>query len=586
MAIPPVTVQSKITSVKLFTNKAEITRVSKIRLQKGLNIIQIEGLPDNLYDWSARGSLPEKYNGKILSMEISRQALIEKRKKKIMEIEKKLEELKDRDADLADDLNNITHQETFLNSIGEFTKQTASKELVTRLPQTDVWSNTMQFTGSKRKELQNLRRVILKKRRDLAAEIQKWEFELTQIAGYSYYSTYQSLKIAIEKNTAMNQVQQYGEFAEQYANKQKYLADTSQIDTEKRILLNIFSSSDGETDFTFTYMIPNTYWMMKYDFRASKKNNEMEILLYSDIYQKTGEDWDNIGLSLSTGAPLTSVALPLINPWYLSARTAYKEGAFGGISKSKIYKSEEIEGAAGMSNFEITKKDALPLPETSVKASGMSFEITFPLKQSIESSDRYQKKFIKSYTVKAAKGLKYFYQTVPASSGKVFLMALAANQTELPWLGGEAQVFLENEFMGKVNVPDTPVGREKELVLGIVPDCSAKKELVKRFEDTAGVFGGNKRIVYSYKIILENNSNETRDIYIIDNFPVSTTDDIKIEIKDLSYGFLINDEIKKSTEYAQGIRKYLVNLAPGLKKEITYDVVITYDRELIINGLR
>jgi len=146
-ALQPVTVQSRITSVKLFTNKAEITRISKIKLKQGLNIIQIEALPDNLYDWSARGSLPEKYKGKILSMEISRQALLEKRKKKIMEIEKKLEELKDRDADLADDLNNITHQETFLNSIGEFTKQTASKELVTRLPQTDVWSNTMQFTG-------------------------------------------------------------------------------------------------------------------------------------------------------------------------------------------------------------------------------------------------------------------------------------------------------------------------------------------------------------------------------------------------------------------------------------------------------
>lgn len=585
-ALQPVTVQSRISSVKLFTNKAEITRISRIKLQKGLNIIQIEGLPDNLYDWSARGSLPEKYNGKIMSMEISRQALLEKRKKKIMEIEKKLEELKDKDADLADDLNNLMLQETFLNSIAEFTKQTASKELVTRLPQTDVWSNTMQFTGSKRKEMQNLKRIIMKKRRDLAAEIQKWEFELTQIAGHSYYSNYKSLKTAVEKNTAMNQVQQYGDFTEQYAEKQRYLSDTSQIDTEKRILLNIFSATDEETDFTFTYMIPETYWIMKYDFRASKKNNEIEIILYSDIYQKTGEDWDNIGLSLSTGAPLTSIALPLLNPWYLNARTAYKGGALGGLAKSKSYKADMEEGASGMSDYDSPKKEAIPVPETSVKESGLNFEISFPLKQSIESSTKYQKKFIKSYSVKSAKGLRFFYQTVPASSGKVFLMAKTRNQTELPWLGGEAQVFLENEFIGKVDVPDTPVGKEKELVLGIVPDITSKKELVKRFDDTAGVFGGNKRIIYSYKVTVENNSKETRDVIIVDNFPVSTTEDIRVEIKDLSYGFLSDDEIKKTTEYAQGIRRYLVNIAPGSKKEITYDAVITFDKELIINGLK
>ncbi len=585
-ASQPVIVQSGISAVKLFTNKAEITRTSRIKLEKGLNLIQIEGLPDNLYDWSARGSLPEKYNGKILSMEISRQALLEKRKKKIREIEEKLEDLKDRDADLADDLANIMFQEDFLNSINDFAKISASKELVTRLPQTDVWSSTMDFTGSRRKTIQGSKRAIYKKRRDLAEEIQKWEFELTQIAGHAYFSNYKSLKMAVEKNTISNQVQQYGEFADQYAQQKGFLEkDTSRIDTEKKILLNIFSANEGETDFTFTYMIPDTYWIMKYDFRASKKNDEVEIILYSDIYQKTGEDWDNINLSLSTGAPLNSIALPLLYPWYLSANRPFKdeENRYALKSKKEYAPSKKAESASGMNEY---VQEEAKVPETSVKESGMYMEISFPLKQTIESSEKYQKKYIKSYTIKSGKGLKYFYQTIPASSGKVFLMAKTVNQTELPWLGGEAQVFLENEFIGKVDVPDTPVSKEKEIVLGIVPDTVSKKELVKRFDDTSGVFGGNKRIVYSYKITAENNSKETREIVLMDNFPVPTTDDVKVEIKDLSYKYLEDEETKKSTEYAQGIRKFIITLVPGSKREITYDAVVTYDKELIINGLR
>lgn len=581
----PAPAESKITAVKLFTNRAEITRSSKIRLTKGLNTILIEGLPDNLYDWSVRGSLPEKFNGKIISMEISRQALLEKRRKKIAEIEKKLEELRDIDAGLADDLTNIKGQDDFINSINEFTRQTASKDLQTRIPQTDLWGSTLDYTAKKKKDLQNSARVIQKKRRELAKEIQKQEFELVQIGGSSYYSSYQKINRAMEKNIAQTQVQQYADVTDQYAQQQTYLrSDTSGIDTEKRLLLNIYSAADNETDFDLIYMIPNTYWHMMYDFRASKTNNEIEVILYANIYQKTGEDWDGIKLSLSTGEPLTNIALPYLPPWYLNADRPYSEDK----EYFRSYKKAEANGKSAMAEEDESggKKNGAPIPESTVTAAGFNFEVAFPIRQTIESSDKYQKKLIKSYMLKSAKSLKYYFETVPESSGKVFLMAKTSNQTELPWLGGEAQVFLENDFIGKVNIPDTPVDKEQNLVLGIAPDMTAKKELVKKYNDTSGVFGGNTKIVYSYKIIVENDSKEQREIIILDNFPVSNSKEIDVEIKNLSMQFISDDAIKKTTEYQQGIRKYVINLSAGAKKEITYDAVITFDKELFINGLK
>jgi len=594
IAAKPVTVKSEITSVKLYTNRAEITRVSKIKLNRGSNIVEVEGLPDNLYDWSVRGSLPEKYNGKILSMEIARQALLEKRNKKIMDIEKKLEELKDKDSELSDDLANIISQEEFLNSINDFAKISASKELVTKLPQTDTWGSTLDFTNSKRKSLQGAKRTILRKRKDIAAEIQKWEFELSQAGGRSYFANFKALNQAVEKNTLMPQMQQYGDLADKYAQQRGFLSsNSSQIDMEKRILLNIFSADEGETNFNFTYMIPNTYWKMKYDFRASKKKDEIEIVLYSDIYQKSGEDWDNINLTLSTGAPQNNVIVPPIHPWYLRIiREDYRSSEKFALSRSKkevnaaIMESDALYDDDYENARELSGNNKAVIPESAIAESGFNFEIALPLKQSIESSEKYQKKLIKSYTIKSGKGLKFYYQTAPVSSGQVFLLAKATNQTELSWLTGEAQVFLENEFMGKVNIQNTPVTKENDLVLGIVPDISSKKELVKRYEDTAGVFGGNKRIVYSYKITVESNAKESREIIVLDNFPVSNTESIKVEIKDLSEQFQKDDETIKSTEFAQGIRKFVITLSPGSKKEITYNAVITYDKELRIDGLR
>jgi len=578
-------VRSEITSVKLYTNRAEITRISKIKLNSGLNIVEVEGLPDDLHDWSVRGSLFEEYNGKVLSIEITREALLETRKKKIIGIEKKLEELKDNDTELSDELANIISQEKFLNSINDFAKISASKELVTKFPQTEAWESTLDFTNSKRKSLQSAKREILKKRRDLAAEIQKLEFELSQAGGRSYYANYKELNLAVEKNTLTPQTQQYGDLSDKYAQQWGFLEkDTSQIDTEKRILLNIFSADDDETDFNFTYMIPNTYWNMKYDFRASKKRDEIEIILYSDIYQKTSEDWNNINLTLSTGAPQNSIILPSIYPWYLSVMR--KNYASKAHIESEKYSEEMSMMILNDSEESYDMEMDMKMPESEIVESGFNFEITLPLKQSIESSEKYQKKLIKSYIVKSGEGLEYYYQTVPESSDQVFLMAKIINETELPWLGGEAQVFLENEFMGKVNIPNTPVTKENEIVLGVVPDANSKKELVKMYEDTTGVFSGNRRIVYSYKITVESNAKESREIIVIDNFPVSTTEDVKVEIKDLSDQFKRDDETAKSTEFAQGIRRFVINLPPGAKKEITYNAVISYNKELRINGLR
>lgn len=577
----PVPVNSTITSVKLFTNRAEITRTARLNLKKGLNTVVIEGLPDNLYDWSVKGTLPEKFTGRIMSLEISKTALVEKRRKKIQEIEKKLEELRERDAEYTDDLANLKQQENFLNSVTKFTEQEASRELSTRMPQTTVWSSTMEYISQKRKAILSSRRDTHKKRRDLAKEIQKLEFELNRVAGRSYYNSYMKLDQAIQQNTASMEIQQYGNLTDQYEARERSLTESRPgIDTEKRLMLTIFSSADSAADFSLTYLIPDTFWKMKYDFRASRNKNEVEVIVYSDIYQKTGEDWNNVNLSLSTWAPLSNINLPDIPPWYLDIRTEYKRSRMeGAIVAEKSYSARDLD------DEEYVGKGA-PIPETEITSKGVSMEISFPVKQTIESSEAYQKKYLKSYTVKSGKDLNFFYQMAPEMSSQAYLMALVKNNTEIPWLAGEAQVFLENEYTGKINIPDTPVNAERELVLGIDPSVKSEKELVKKYEDKAGLFGGNRKIIYSYKITVENSTSEIKNVTVLDNIPVSRNSGIKVDIENRNIEPLSDDETKKSSDYARGIRKYVVNIPPASKREITYDAVIIFNKDLNVSGLK
>jgi hypothetical protein len=184
---------SKIDSVKLYQNQAMISRSVNIKLAKGENVVVLGGLPQTLYDWSVKSSLPKDYKGRILSVEVEKKALLKKRENRIADIEKILIDLREKDLELLDSLKENQSEQGFLDSILNFTNQTASKELVTRIPQIKVWDDTLEYVSGKRKALLARKRAIEKKREEIGKSIQKWEFELSQIAGTTYYRNYQTM---------------------------------------------------------------------------------------------------------------------------------------------------------------------------------------------------------------------------------------------------------------------------------------------------------------------------------------------------------------------------------------------------------
>ena len=574
-------VQSRIVSVKLYRNQARIVRTARVSLEKGTSTVVLTGLPRILHDWSVRGSLQRGFSGRILSLEVAQKALLKKREKRILTIEKRLERLRERDQELLDELRNIASQENFLNAVLDFTNQNVSKELATRIPQVRVWDNTLSYVSRKKSELLRQKRRTEKKREEVGRNIQKWEFELSQIAGNSYYKTYRALnQVMLTNRSAMN-VQQFAEITGTYARRNRLLRSREgKVDIEKQVIASVYSPRKAETTITIQYVIPSTSWRMLYDIRASRKKGTIHMVVYADIYQKTGENWKNIDLALSTGAPVSSIRPPSLSPWFLDIRDGRRlEGASGAMaikSRKKMAPARE----------EIDAESPVLLPETRVREKGPYFEIALPMKQTILSSAKYQKKYLKEYNIRKGSGARFYYEVRPSRVRTAYLRVETTNVTELPWLSGESQIFLENEFMGKVSIPDTPPGKKEDLVLGIEPRISAKKELVKKYEDEAGVFGGKRRIKYEWKITVENQIPQARDVLVHDVIPVSRNKKIEVMVENLSRPYMKDPEFEKSTEFARGIRRWKVSVPGNSKIEITYDVTLSFDRDIPIQGIR
>lgn len=575
---------SVIESVKLYRNQAQIQRSAQVELSRGENQIILNGLPPLLQDWSVRARLPRNIQAKIVNIEVEKKALLERRQKKILEIENKLDELREKDRELIDRLAGIRQKEKFLNSLSEFSNQTASDELKRGMPQIKVWQQTLNFMESQNSELKKSTRLIEIEREELGKRIQKLEFELSQIAGYSYLNKYRSLNKNILDNRASLQVQQFSNSTSDYAERLRLLENPqSGVDTEKRVVLTLFSKIDRKVNLEFEYMISSNNWNMKYDIRASEASKSAEITMFADIYQKTGEDWQNVSMLLSTGKPGHSLKEPVLYSWQLDViRRQPKDDYDGIVAESKP------EGASGRAKRIKTADDeSEDFGETvQVRESGVNVEIAFAQKVSVESSQKKQKKFIKTYDLNNDGQVKFFYELFPQRDNKGFLKAALKNTSEMPWLPGQAQIFFDNEYMGKTTLPHVPPGETEEIVLGSNPSITAEKELVKKFEDTSGLFGGNRKIEYSYRILVENKTRKPAKVIVNDMIPVSRNEKIEIKIKNLSLQFRNDKEFIKTAEYGNGRRQWEVNMPANFKREITYTAEIIFDEKLNIRGLR
>lgn len=585
---------STIESVKLYQNQALVMRKARVTLQKGLNRITLKDLPPNLYDWSVRGGFGSEFKGTINSVDVTKNALTQRRRERLLKIEDKLSVLQDQDLALADDLKTVAGQVSFLESVMDFTKVNAAKELAAQVSHPASWDGTLNYVKSRMKDLLKEKRKIEKDRETLGKDIQKWEFDLFQVGGANYYKNYLSIKNTMKTNRSILSGQQFDKGIYEYAEYNKELQKSGgPMEYEKQVELEISSPASMDVEFELSYLIPGTQWDMKYDIRADENKKNLEMTIYGDIRQTTGEDWSNIHLALSTGQPVQSIVFPVMERWYIDVisndtGTMAAPSKYYGGAASQIFSADSSTLKAGEETIS-RQEDVTAL--TSVEEKGINVEMTLPLKQNIPSEQRSHKKMIRDFTLSADNsskegGVRFFYELVPSKQTDSIIKIAVTNNSALPWLEGEAQIFLDNEFMGKTTIPFTPKGMEREIVLGTEKRISGKKELIKKYEDNTGLFSGRRRILYSYKITLQNDCTSEKGITLHDMIPVSRNEKIEVEIGKLSHPFEKDAITEKSADFAQGKRTWKLTLSPHQKSEITFNIVVTFDKDLNVKGLR
>jgi hypothetical protein len=83
------------------------------------------------------------------------------------------------------------------------------------------------------------------------------------------------------------------------------------------VVVEVSANAPVSATLTLKYMVQSAGWSPTYDIRVADITKPMELTYKAQVYQSTGEDWDKVQLSLSSGEPNRDAIMPTLYPWRL-----------------------------------------------------------------------------------------------------------------------------------------------------------------------------------------------------------------------------------------------------------------------------
>lgn len=345
------------------------------------------------------------------------------------------------------------------------------------------------------------------------------------------------------------------------------------------VVLNIATNSSSLIRITCSYIVGNVSWSPTYDLKYIAPNKPLQLTYKAQIYQNTDLDWKNIKLSVATGNPLQNNSRPILTPQYLdiTKRIVYAD-ANKNSSNMINFKREigsDIANQPLADEYEKPQYLSAPPPspvyDVTITDNQLNAVFDIALSQTIQSNNKPHTVLLTDYQIDA----DFQYHAVPKKDRAAFLLANISDWGQYHLLAGNANLFMENTYIGKS--PITPDTAYDTLFLSLGRDERINIERIPLNEYTKTKFiGTNKSQTFAYDIVVRNNKNVAIDLEIIDQVPISQNSEIKIEL----------DESSKAEYFAEiGKLLWRLNLKPNETKKLRLQYTVKSPKEMAVSGL-
>ncbi len=231
-------------------------------------------------------------------------------------------------------------------------------------------------------------------------------------------------------------------------------------------------------------------------------------------------------------------------------------------SDGEVLKAKErISEAAGVAVEEMDESEVIAVNQQQAQ-----FGYEFDIKQLLTLPDGG-----KTTTTEIARHqlpATYEYRGIPKIDKESFLVADATDWQKLNLMEGEANVYFDNSFVGK-SILDPNVSSDT-LHFSMGRDQSIRVQRIKVSESsTRRFFGSSQEQTMKWRITVKNNRQESVNITVFDQAPISRNTSIEVSMEELSDG-----QFDKQT----GIIKWPLQLQPGEQRDLILQYKVKYPK--------
>ena len=521
-------IDSQIQAVTLYLDRAMITRVATAKINAGMQTLLIEMQafridPDAV---SARvfGA------GEVYGVQYREDPVIDSPQEGIRLLKEQIKDLEKQKQTILDKQKVLAKQTLFLDSLVDFSKTQLPQDIKTDFPKTDELQKTLSFLGSSYQK-------VFAQQQDYALTVDALQRQIALL------------------NEKLQQLQQPARQA------------------RKLVEIMFLSQKEQEIKIEADYLALNARWTPLYKASVTDDLSSVSLTMFANITQKTGENWQQVALSLSNNIPLKGGHLPSLHPWIIDIprRLAKQKRAYAPSKAMPALESVKMEADA-----EALDEEAVLATATTNRRT-LAFEYVLPRPLDVDSREKESIIPIQSKTLEG----NFYHFVVPKRTPRTFLVCEAQADVEL--LAGPMNIYFEGQYIGKTRIADQKAGDAFRLNLGVDREVLVKRErLADKVKET--YFGKLDRntVVRNlvYRISITNQKNKPIKLKVLDHIPVARTDKLKVEDLKLTPAPSVKDYQKR-----EGVMLWELKLAPKAKKEINIEFVVIHPKDAAPLGL-
>jgi uncharacterized protein (TIGR02231 family) len=523
---------SRIEAVTVYPAGAEVTRIGRVTMEGGEHLVLFTDLPAQALPGSIRVEGRTTGPVQIGSVDTRRvsvprtdEAIAATERK---QIEDAIEKLKDERAVLQAAVEAAQAQKALVSNLAQLPKQAPSPHAAATQPD---WSQLFTLIGQRAAEAQ---------RSILEAQIKMRETD-RQIADLTH-------KLAT-------------------------LAPAPEQRTEVKVFVNATGALDA--DLIIRYQVGTASWTPFYDARLATGTRDqaprLQLVRRASIQQRTGENWDDVQLSLSTARPNAGSAAPDLRPMtvdYAPDAPPPRSGQMqGGQPRGR---AEHLLTSPSVSS-------PVPPPpgyaadavsERPVTVEAQPFQAVYAIAGRVAVPSTNEMKRVQIDDIALDPTLTV--RTVPKAEAKAYLYAKLTMATGTPVLPGQVSLFRDSVFVGNGQLPLLAPGEEHELGFGVDDMIRVRHAIADQTRGESGWVSTSKTDVRNYRITVKNMHQRPIQVRILDQIPVSQNEAIKIDLLGRT------QPTRRNVDDRRGVLAWDMTLTPDEEKAVEFGYRVTW----------